>query len=108
MPPIEVSEQAPLTCPYFNLALLQCQELLLFVQEDKCFGRGETRCFTRCSILAVNDLQGVASRLEHNALIELLKELDLSSSLVKGNLHEYLARVHIDECHRNAIGLDHV
>lgn len=53
---IEVSEQGSIAGPDLNAPLLQRQELLLLVEEDKGLGRGERRRLTGRSVLTIDDL----------------------------------------------------
>ena len=96
MSPIKVCEQGALTSPYLNPTLLQREELFFLVEEYEGFRWCKIRRLPRRLILTVYYLEWVATSLEHYALVELFKELDLSSSLVKANLHQDPARMDID------------
>ena len=102
---VEVCQEPSVRCPYLDLALFQCQKFFLLVQEDECLGRVEIRHLLGRVVLAVVYLERVASCLDHDSLVELLQEFDLSSCLVKRDFHQSLACVDVDQRHRNAIGL---
>ena len=59
-------------------------------------------------VLAVVDFKRVTPSLDHDSLVELFQELDLTSCLVEGDLHQSLARMHVDKGHRDTVRLNDV
>ena len=59
-------------------------------------------------VLTVINFEWVTSSLDHYSFVELLKEFDLSASLIECYLHQSLTCVNIDESHGYTVGFDHV
>ena len=106
--PVEVSQKVSFTRPDLDPALLQRQELLLLIEEDECFRWGEVGRLSCRAVLAIYYFKRIAACLEHDSLVELLEELDLSPGLVEADLHQDLASVHVDKGHGDAVCLNNV
>ena len=85
--PIEVGQKRALARPYLDAALLEREKLFLLVEEDEGLGRREVRSLPRSLVLAIDDLERVPARLEHDPFVELLEELYFAPCLVKTDLH---------------------
>ena len=105
---VKVCEKAALAGPDLNATLFQCEEFLLLVKENESLWRSEIRRLSRSLILAIDDFEWIAARLEHDTLIELLQEFNLSARLIKADFHKHTSCMHIYQCHWNAVLLYHV